>query len=284
MNKFEIGQKVNVNPMKLPGVVVSVDSESYHVEVTKENGTTSRHVFIHEELTVIEDESGTVEKAAEEPKPGALVPEKTDASGKITDVKTGETTDNNGGVKDVAGESSTSGPAAVSGEAATPSAAASTAATGDAGNPANTADNAGASVAQSKPLSTDTASGDAGNGGAAGESSADTTGKAAPVSDAKASGDATSATLVGSSTQPASFTLADGTVLSLGDVVAKAQTSSGLSVDDWNAQLPADREAHIQLEVDTLELKEPDAAEKQVIDQNADAAKSTVDEAAKENA
>lgn len=45
--------------------------------------------------------------------------------------------------------------------------------------------------------------------------------------------------LLGSSVQPATFTLDDGEVVPLGDVVAEAHKRTGLSVEEWNAQ-PAD--------------------------------------------
>ncbi len=42
--------------------------------------------------------------------------------------------------------------------------------------------------------------------------------------------------LFGSSIQPASWTLKDGSVLQLGTVVAEAHKRSGLTVEEWNAQ------------------------------------------------
>lgn len=58
--------------------------------------------------------------------------------------------------------------------------------------------------------------------------------------------------LLGSSVQPASFELSDGSVLSLGDVVGRAHAASGLSVEDWNALEESAREALIAETVDKL--------------------------------
>ncbi|MBH1826267.1 hypothetical protein I5W35_03835 [Stenotrophomonas maltophilia] len=58
--------------------------------------------------------------------------------------------------------------------------------------------------------------------------------------------------LMGSSVQPASFELSDGSVLSLGDVVGRAHVASGLSVEDWNALEDSAREALIAETVDKL--------------------------------
>lgn len=58
--------------------------------------------------------------------------------------------------------------------------------------------------------------------------------------------------LLGSNAQPASFELHDGTVLTLGDVVAQAHEASGLSVEDWNALEESAREALIAETVDKL--------------------------------
>lgn len=58
--------------------------------------------------------------------------------------------------------------------------------------------------------------------------------------------------LLGSSVQPASFELSDGSVLSLGDVVGRAHAASGLSVEDWNALEDSAREALIAETVDKL--------------------------------
>lgn len=58
--------------------------------------------------------------------------------------------------------------------------------------------------------------------------------------------------LLGSSVQPASFELPDGTVLALGDVVREAHVASGLSVGDWNALEDSAREALIADTVDKL--------------------------------
>ncbi|QDY47405.1 hypothetical protein [Stenotrophomonas maltophilia] len=58
--------------------------------------------------------------------------------------------------------------------------------------------------------------------------------------------------LLGSNVQPASFEHPDGTVLTLGDVVAQAHEASGLSVEDWNALEVDAREALIAETVDKL--------------------------------
>lgn len=58
--------------------------------------------------------------------------------------------------------------------------------------------------------------------------------------------------LLGSNAQPAGFELHDGTVLTLGDVVAQAHEASGLSVEDWNALEESAREALIAETVDKL--------------------------------
>lgn len=58
--------------------------------------------------------------------------------------------------------------------------------------------------------------------------------------------------LVGSSVQPESFELSDGSVLSLGDVVGRAHAASGLSVEDWNVLEDSAREALIAETVDKL--------------------------------
>ena len=58
--------------------------------------------------------------------------------------------------------------------------------------------------------------------------------------------------LLGSSVQPASFEISDGSVLSLGDVVGRAHVASGLSVEDWNALDSTAREALIADTVDKL--------------------------------
>ncbi|MBN5173065.1 hypothetical protein JY430_13165 [Stenotrophomonas maltophilia] len=57
--------------------------------------------------------------------------------------------------------------------------------------------------------------------------------------------DAPPSFLLGSSVQPASFELSDGSVLSLGDVVGRAHADSGMSVEDWNALEDSAREALI---------------------------------------
>lgn len=51
--------------------------------------------------------------------------------------------------------------------------------------------------------------------------------------------------LFGSSIQPASWTLGDGTVLQLGTVVAEAHKRSGMTVEQWNSQSQDDIEKRI---------------------------------------
>lgn len=61
-------------------------------------------------------------------------------------------------------------------------------------------------------------------------------------------------TLKGSTIQPATFTLNDNSVITLGDVVAKAQENSGLTPDQWNELSQEELEQNIQREVDELQL------------------------------
>lgn len=73
-------------------------------------------------------------------------------------------------------------------------------------------------------------------------------------------------TLLGSSLQPSRFEFADGSELSLGDVVSKAHAASGLSVEAWNELSENDREVAIAetvqgLIADTTDTT--DAADKQ---------------------
>ena len=63
-------------------------------------------------------------------------------------------------------------------------------------------------------------------------------------------------TLLGSSLQPAEFKLADGSTLSLGDVVRTAFEQSGLSTNkSWNDLSEEDREEFIKTEVEKLALE-----------------------------
>jgi hypothetical protein len=66
-------------------------------------------------------------------------------------------------------------------------------------------------------------------------------------------GIATSSTsyLLGSDVHEASYEIG-GKMYQLGDVVAKAHTDSGLSVDEWNALEPEDRHAKIDIALDAL--------------------------------
>lgn len=62
--------------------------------------------------------------------------------------------------------------------------------------------------------------------------------------------------LVGSNVQPASFILKDDSIVTLGEVVAKAHETSNLSIQAWN-ELPEDqREKFIADQVSTLDLNE----------------------------
>lgn len=69
-------------------------------------------------------------------------------------------------------------------------------------------------------------------------------------------------TLVGSSVQPSTFKLADGTELQLGDVVRRAYEASGMATaKEWN-DLPGETQEHfIQAEVDKLDLAKPEKPE-----------------------
>lgn len=60
--------------------------------------------------------------------------------------------------------------------------------------------------------------------------------------------------LVGSSVHPAAITIGDKT-LQLGDVVAMAHTSSGLSVADWNALTDEERHNRLDAELDRLQAE-----------------------------
>ncbi|MFK3845742.1 hypothetical protein [Stenotrophomonas sp. NPDC078853] len=70
-------------------------------------------------------------------------------------------------------------------------------------------------------------------------------------------------TLLGSSLQPARFEFADGSELSLGDVVSKAHAASGLSVEAWNELSEDAREAAIAETVQGLTAENAEAAAKQ---------------------
>lgn len=58
--------------------------------------------------------------------------------------------------------------------------------------------------------------------------------------------------LFGSSIQPSSWNLSDGTVLRLGEVVAEAHKRSGTTVEGWNSLTQDEREKRIALVVEEL--------------------------------
>ncbi|WP_117310039.1 hypothetical protein [Stenotrophomonas sp. G4] len=69
--------------------------------------------------------------------------------------------------------------------------------------------------------------------------------------------------LLGSSLQPARFEFADGSELSLGDVVSKAHAASGLTVEAWNEQSEEVREMAIAETVQGLIAETDETANKQ---------------------
>ncbi|MFE3968373.1 hypothetical protein [Stenotrophomonas sp. YIM B13575] len=70
-------------------------------------------------------------------------------------------------------------------------------------------------------------------------------------------------TLLGSSLQPSRFEFADGSELSLGDVVSKAHAASGLTVEAWNEQSEEAREMAIAETVQGLIAETDETANKQ---------------------
>ncbi|MDF2483273.1 MAG: hypothetical protein K0R79_3630 [Stenotrophomonas indicatrix] len=70
-------------------------------------------------------------------------------------------------------------------------------------------------------------------------------------------------TLLGSSLQPARFEFADGSELSLDDVVRKAHAASGLTVEAWNEMSEEAREMAIAETVQGLIADTTDTADKQ---------------------
>lgn len=70
-------------------------------------------------------------------------------------------------------------------------------------------------------------------------------------------------TLLGSSLQPSRFEFADGSELSLGDVVSKAHAASGLSVEAWNELSGNAREAAIAETVQGLTAESAETGDKQ---------------------
>lgn len=196
---MEIGTKVNVKPMQLQGEVVGADAHGIRVEVIREDGKASQHIFLAEELEITKE----VEKDE-------------------ADSVSYQAIDEHGNVL---------------------------------GNPT-----------KESPID-----------GKLADSSDDTKKDAGATVVKDSENDTKSKSLYGSSVQPSTFDLADGLTLQLGDVVRTAFEASGLSVDDWNTQEDAAREASIAEVVSTLALK-------QVADQNGEAAKSTIDDAEKQSA
>nr|KAJ9622918.1 hypothetical protein H2204_011398 [Knufia peltigerae] len=72
-------------------------------------------------------------------------------------------------------------------------------------------------------------------------------------------------TLLGSSLQPARFDFADGSELSLVDVVSKAHAASGLTVEAWNEQSEEAREMAIAETVQGLIAETAETADKQQV-------------------
>lgn len=70
-------------------------------------------------------------------------------------------------------------------------------------------------------------------------------------------------TPLGSSLQPARFEFADGSELSLGDVVSKTHAASGLTVEAWNEMSEEAREMAIAETVQGLIAETAETAEKQ---------------------
>lgn len=63
-------------------------------------------------------------------------------------------------------------------------------------------------------------------------------------------------TLLRSSVLPALVEIAPGKTVQLGEIVAKAHENSGLSIEEWNALLDADRDARLAAVVDALKAAE----------------------------
>lgn len=99
MTTLKIGNKVKVKALDQETIVMSVNSDGVHVDITGENGNRARVFFGHDEVEYIDDGD-------------AAAVEKIDTAGTKTDLATGEKTDTTGGVKDVSGELSQSGTAA----------------------------------------------------------------------------------------------------------------------------------------------------------------------------
>lgn len=82
------------------------------------------------------------------------------------------------------------------------------------------------------------------------------------------------AALLGSDTQPAVVELAEGVIVPLGDVVARAHEDSELSRQEWNDLPDDDREALLQATVENMRAEQPDPGE----DEQAEEAVSDVPE------
>lgn len=66
-------------------------------------------------------------------------------------------------------------------------------------------------------------------------------------------------TLLGSSALPAILKITDDVTITLGDLVARAHTESGMSVEEWNTQPDAEREFALE---DLLEMLRAEAAKR----------------------
>lgn len=66
--------------------------------------------------------------------------------------------------------------------------------------------------------------------------------------------------LLGSSVHPESFNLSEGRTVQLGEVVARAQSTSGLTVEQWNALTDDERAAKIDATLDVMASEPPPAA------------------------
>ncbi|WP_159953054.1 hypothetical protein [Rhizobium sp. 18065] len=62
-------------------------------------------------------------------------------------------------------------------------------------------------------------------------------------------------TLLGSNILPSMVPISDTISVQLGEVVARAHSESGLSIEDWNAQSDEDREAALSLTVEAMQIE-----------------------------
>lgn len=83
----------------------------------------------------------------------------------------------------------------------------------------------------------------------------------APVPPGNDDRDDQSEALLGSDTLPATFEIAEGKTVTLGDVVAAAQAKSGLDVEEWNLNDAEDRDNLIVAEVESMRAAEKAAAD-----------------------